>query len=149
VPLAALNLCLWPHQQSLQSVARDELNATCWIGEIPSFALDQYTRTGKAAIRCYALQSKQWRDFCGAYLIPDKLRTAAAGEILFRVEGATVAQRRIDDQSISLLERSAPLGCFIKLDAVASAKALIRRQLPLIDEIRKTIYPSSGNTLAP
>lgn len=143
VPLAALNLCLWPHQQSLQSVARDELGATCWIGEVPSFALDQYTRTGKAAIRRYALQSEQWQDFCGARSISDKLRTAAAGEILFRIEGAAVAQRRTDNQSVALLDRSTPLGCFMQPDAVASAKALIRRQLPLIDEIRLGLQTSS------
>lgn len=149
IPLAALNLCLWPHQQSLQSVARDELSATCWIGEIPSFALDQYTRTGKATIRRYALQSEQWRDFCGTHSIPDKLRAPAAGEILFRIEGAVVDQRRIDNQSAALLTRSAPLGCFMPPDAVASAKALIRRQLPLIDDIRRALLPSSGKTPAP
>lgn len=149
VPLAALNLCLWPHQQSLQSVARDELSATCWIGEIPSFALDQYTRTGKAAIRRYALQSEQWRDLCEAHSIPTKLRTVAAGEILFRVEGAAVTQRRIDDQSAALFDRSTCLGCFMKPDVVATAKAILRRQLPLIDEIRPGIQFSKGHTLPP
>ena len=148
VSLAPLSLCLWPHQQALQSVARDQL-ATSWINGIPSFALDQYTRIGKAAIRCYALQSQDWRDFCDAHSIPAKLRTAAAGEVLFRVEGAAVAQRRIDNHSVALLTRSAPLGCFMQPEAVASAKALIRRQLPLIDDIRRALLPSSGKAPAP
>lgn len=144
VPLAALTLCLWPTHDSVQSVAKDDwFGPLHWVNGIPTFALDQYTRGGKAAIRRYARQSDQWAEFCEENAIVPKLREAAAGEILFRVDGAAVARRRAGTQSMVLRRRSSSLGCFMAPRVVMPAMSLMRHQLPLIEELRSAPFLST------
>ena len=142
VPLAGLMLCLWPEQCDVQSVAKDDwVGPVHWSGEVPTFALDQYTRSGKAAIRRYVSQSIEWKSFCDEALIPAGLREAAAGEILFRVDGSALAKRRLNSFSTSLNNQSRVLGAFMDTNKVYEAMTILRRQLPLIEKIRSSSIP--------
>jgi hypothetical protein len=128
-------MCLWPASfRYVLEGTDDDLPPTTWVGDIPTWALDQYTRGGKAAIRSYIGQSSEWKCFARDAAVTDHV--AAAGELLFRTEGAQVANRRQWPVGIDLYERSQPIACFMPLEAVSEGLSLIRRQLPHIDHLR-------------
>ncbi|NBB65872.1 hypothetical protein GVN18_42165 [Pseudomonas sp. ODNR1LW] len=141
VPLAGLTLCLWPRQPAVQSIAKDDwFGPAHWVGGIPTFALDQYTRAGKTAIKRYVSQSPEWRDFCSDACIAAAQRAAVAGEMLFRIDGAALSQRSMNPISVKLHHRSSLLGAFVEPRKVMEATSLMRRQLPLIEQIRGALF---------
>ena len=121
-------------------------NSHSWLGDIPGFALDQYTRGGLAAIRQFAYSNPSWRDFAGRWAIPRADWTKATGELLFRAEGAVVTNRRTWTTGQQLRELSGALGCFMPPSAVPEGLALIVRELPHIDRLRghPTIPPADS-----
>ena len=136
VPLAGLFLTL--ENAPLQAVARadDDLAPVAWNGPLPTFAMDQYTRSGKVVIREFSQRSAPWKAFCDRWAIQRSDRAAAAGELLFRIDGAAVTSRAYTPMSAGLRQRSEVLGCFMATEAVREGMAIIRRQLPLIDKAR-------------
>ena len=135
VPLAGLWLTL--ANAPVQSVAQadDDLAPIAWNGPVPTFAMDQYTRSGKMVIKVFA-RSGPWNAFCDRWGIPQPDRPAAAGELLFRIDGAAVTSRAITSMSASVRKRSEVLGCFMVTEAVHEGIWLLRRQLPHIDLLR-------------
>lgn len=143
VSLAPLSLCLWPDSRDIElSGMDDDLPPVSWLGEAPSFAYDQYTRPGLAAIRRYAFTSPAWQEFAGRWRIARSDWPKAAGELLFRAEGAVLANRRAWATGRTLYARSGTLGCFMPFAATPEGMALIVRELPLIDQIRGLSFPS-------
>ena len=141
VALGGLALCLPDPGDKLQSIAKtsDEIPLVAWIDETPNFALDQYTRHGKAAIRAYVAASVRWTRFTsGLGLSPTDSRNAA-GELLFRIEGAAVTNRRSWDLGKRLHQCAAQIGCFLPPVTVDEGKAILRAELPLVDEMRRRI----------
>lgn len=143
--LAPLSLCLLSQVQlqplangALQSLANwgEELPPVRWIGAVPSFALDQYTRVGLAAVRQYCRTSTAWRRLSKRWEIPWSHQPKAAGELLFRLDGARLTNRREWPLGRQTFSRSATLGCFLPEDAVDEASALMRREMPLIEQLR-------------
>jgi hypothetical protein len=136
-PLAPLALCLWSESRGIEFAGTDDdLPLATWIGEIPGFALDQYTRPGLAAIRQFAYSNPAWRVFAERSAIPRSDWPKAAGELLFRAEGAVVTNRRVWTTGQRLYARSMLLGCFMPEQAVAEGCTLILRELPHIDQQR-------------
>jgi len=143
--LAPLALCLWTDSRSVQVAGmNDDLPPVCWIGELPSFALDQYTRPGKEAIRRFAYSSPIWRDFALKWDITRSQWAQAVGEVIFRAEGARVTNRRAWEVGGRLYARSAVLDCYMPQAAVPEALALIRRELPQIDHFRSAALAQAG-----
>jgi hypothetical protein len=141
--LAPLGLILMTASQ-LQSIANrdDPMPNITWANDIPRFARDQYTRTGKAAIRAYCRASDAWAMFARKWDLPPSVWNAAAGELLFRTEGALVTNRRAWELGLALYDRSILIGCFMPQAAVPEGMALILRQLPLIDQLRSGHQPT-------
>ena len=136
--LAPLSLCLWRSSSScnqLQGVD-DTLSPVVWAGDVPTFAFDQYVRGGKAAIRSYVARSTAWAAFAEEAGIARSAWIAAAGELLFRADGARVTNRRAWATGLDLYARSMRVGCFMEAQWVDSGLALIVRELPLIDQLR-------------
>lgn len=138
VPLAGLLLILG--HETAQPVARinDDVAPVAWNGPIPTFAMDQYTRSGKTVIRQFVQQSAIWNRFCKHWHIQKPNHIAAAAELLFRIDGAAVTSRALSRQSADLRNRSEILGCFMPVGAVHDAASVIRLQLPLIDKMRSS-----------
>lgn len=136
VPLAGL--CLTLMNATVQSVARadDDVAPVAWNGPIPTFAMDQYTRSGKAVIREFSKSSATWSAFCDRWTSQTSDRAAVAGELLFRIDGAAVTRRASTPVWASLRQRSEVLGCFVVSEAVHEGMTLLRRQLPHIDQLR-------------
>lgn len=143
VPLAPLMLCAWAAGRPVQSVASsdDVISSPAWIGRVPTFALDQYTRSGKAAITQYVSLSADWKAFASCAGIDRGQWAAAAGELLFRVDGAAVSKRTTAPWSTTLRNRSLPLGCFMPPLHAPAGLELMRAQMPLIDQIRVGLQP--------
>lgn len=142
--LAPLSLCLWRSSSScnqLQGVD-DTLSPVAWAGDVPTFAFDQYVRGGKAAIRSYVARSTAWAAFAEEAGIARSAWIVAAGELLFRADGARVTNRRAWDIGVDLYARSMQVGCFMGAQWVDRGLALIVRELPLIDHLRGGPIPS-------
>ncbi len=140
--LAPLSLCLWSGSRGVELAGRDDdLPPVTWIGEIPGFSLDQYTRPGLAAIRSFSHSSRAWRDFAERWQITRSDWPKAAGELLFRAEGAVVTNRRVWGVGQGLFARSMVLGCFMAESAVPEGLALIRHELPNLGRARAKSLP--------
>ncbi len=81
--LAPLSTCLWSDDSDLQLIANEDDPAPPfgWIGDIPTFALDQYTRCGKNAIHTYVSRSTDWRAFAQNIELPRSHWSDAAGDL--------------------------------------------------------------------
>ena len=101
--------------------------------------MDQYTRSGKAVLRAFVQQSAVWQSFSDRWSISRRDRAAAAGEILFRVDGAVLTNRAETTEGAVLRERSTSLGCFMAPEAVAEATRILQLQLPYIEEMRSAL----------
>lgn len=115
----------------------DDVPHAPWIDEVPSFALDQYTRAGKAALRSFVAYNQKWKHFIEPHSLSISQQRSAAGELLFRAEGAVVTRRADWDIARVLYERSRHIGCYLPERAVEDGLTLIRSQLPLINEARQ------------
>lgn len=111
-----------------------------WIAGCPSFALDQYTRSGRAAIHDYVKRSSSWRTFALSAGIESQDEFNAAGELIFRAEGAAVDQRRKWSISHSLYRTSLVEGCFMPKEHVLDGLETVRRDLPLLNCLRRQRY---------
>ena len=135
--LALLSLCFWPESAfDTDTESDDDLPPVTWAGGVPTFCWDQYTSRGKHAVRLFIQQNAEWRAFASRWAIPTGDHIAAAGELLFRLEGARVTNRRQWSVGLDLYTRSQPLGCYMPAEAVDEGLALILRQLPHIDQLR-------------
>lgn len=104
---------------------------------IPGFALDQYTRTGRRAIRDFLTASERWRDFATSAGLSILEQHAAVGELVFRAEGAVVTRRCSWDIARVLFQQSSVMGCHIAPELVDEGIPLIRSELPLLDDLRE------------
>ena len=144
VSLAPLSLCLWSESR-VQVLASqdDDLTSAAWIGDIPGFALDQYTRPGLAAIRQFAYSNPAWREFAERWRLPRSDWPRAVGELLFRAEGAVVTNRRTWEVGQRLYARSLQVGCFMPEAAVPDGWALILREGVNINQLRARTLSTS------
>jgi hypothetical protein len=115
----------------------DDVPHAPWIDEVPSFALDQYTRAGKAALRSFAASNQKWKHFVEPHSFSISKQHSAAGELLFRVEGAVVTRRADWDIARTLYDQSRHIGCYLPESAVEEGFTLIRSELPSINEARQ------------
>ena len=136
--LAPLSLCLWRSSSTADhmSGSDDDLPPVGWAGNQPTFVFDQYVRGGKAAIRSYVARSTAWAAFAEEAGVARSSWIAAAGELLFRADGARVTNRRAWATGLDLYARSMRVGCFMEAQWVDRGLALIVRELPLIDQLR-------------
>ena len=129
--LAPLSLCLWSESRGIEvSGEDDDLPPVSWIGNLPGYALDQYTRPGLAAIRRFARTNAEWKAYADQWDIPRADWPKAVGELQFRGESAKVTNRRIWGAGQTLYKRSSTLACFMPEDAVQDGLSLISRESP-------------------
>jgi hypothetical protein len=135
--LAPLSLCLWNESQGmgLEGID-DDMPPVTWIGDVPGYALDQYTRPGLAALRRFAHTNPSWTAFAQAWDIPRAVWPKAVGELHFRGESAGVTNRRIWGMGQALYQRSTVLDCFMPEQAVPEGLLLIRQESPHMAKLR-------------
>lgn len=88
-PLVALLAC---ESEEPGTRVSDELPAEQMIGDVPGWALDAYTREGRAAFARF-LRSEAASARWARRHVPAERRAAVLGHVVFRVEGGLVANR--------------------------------------------------------
>ena len=141
--LAPLSLCLWSESRGVELSGEDDVPPpVTWIGDLPGYALDQYTRPGLAAIRRFANTNAAWKAFAGSWEIPRTDWAKAVGELQFRGESAKVTNRRVWGPGQTLYKRSSTLACFMPEDAVNEGLSLILRESPHMAIVRAEQLPT-------
>ena len=93
VILPAFLLILWPeYQRSVRHGEPDDIPEDEMIGNIPSWAIDMFTRAGKQAITRFLSVPCETRRWLQEHLPPNE-RRRVLGDMIFRVEGGLVDRR--------------------------------------------------------
>ncbi len=127
------------------TIVSDCIPASEHIGAVPSFALDQYTRIGRAAIRDFVGEDPDWQVYAKEIGLTKYCQIQAAGEMVFRVESAVVDQRRDWSWGRKLAERSRPVGCFVPINSVERGLDVIQSKLPVLNLMRERRYREAHN----
>ncbi|TXM73120.1 hypothetical protein FV218_11870 [Methylobacterium sp. WL69] len=128
------------------SVEDDDLPEQAMIGPVPGWALDIYTREGRAALNQFGAgetNTAKWvRD-----RIPPAKRLDMLGGILFRVEGGLVA-RRLRWPIALELRRLLDIECQgLSPSEAVEVLTLIRSDVPSLNEIRAAVMGSVRHAL--
>lgn len=146
LPLATASLLLVSVEGGIAATPDafdDDVPELTWVGGVPGYALDQYTRAGRRAIGDYVATSEAWRAFVSKLNLTKAEERAAAGELIFRIEGAAVTRRSSWDVARVLSGLSRTVGCYVPQKAVEEGLCLIRSELPLLDRLRARDFRGS------
>ncbi|WP_440409448.1 hypothetical protein [Neorhizobium petrolearium] len=114
----------------------DEIARTQMVGAVPIWALDQYTREGKDALRRFLHRDAPITRFIEKN-VPPRQRLKFLGGLLFRVEGGLLRQRLQWDtgQSLRYAMEVEANGCGI--DNATEALSLLRQDMELLNQERR------------
>ncbi|HYG36678.1 MAG TPA: hypothetical protein VEC99_17925 [Clostridia bacterium] len=114
----------------------DEIAPTQMVGVVPIWALDQYTREGKEALRRFLYRNAPITRYVQRH-VPPRQRLKFLGGLLFRVEGGLLRQRLQWDtgRSIRYAMEVEANGCGI--DNATEALSLLRQDMELLDRERR------------
>lgn len=142
-PFVALLHPLWQAQADL-TTEDDALPPETMIGDLPGWALDIYTREGRAALAAFINGTTGTARWVRAH-IPPRQRVTFLGAIVFRVEGGLVRSRLrwpIGDQ----LRRLVDLECNGRhcLDAT-DVLDMMRSDIPALNRVRAEVLGSANH----
>lgn len=116
----------------------DNMPATRRAGEVPSYALDTYTREGKQTFARFLKTNAGTTDWILENL-PNRGRSAFLGELVFRVEGGSLTNRWAGNAADHLREQY-ELGCLgITAEQAKHVLALLRADMHILDRIRADV----------
>jgi hypothetical protein len=131
-PVVALLSC---ERREATRVESDELPAEVIIGDVPSWALDFYSREGRAAFAFFLDTDAPAARWVRGRIRPAR-RVAFLGHIVFRVEGGLV-DRRTRWPLADELRRQCDVECFgPDCPDASEILDLVRADLPLLNEAR-------------
>jgi hypothetical protein len=131
-PLVAL---LSREPRKSETVQRDELPPETMIGDVPGWALDVYSREGRAAFSHFLQTDAQSATWVRRHVRPGR-RVAFFGHCVFRVEGGLV-DRRLRWPLADRLRREVDLECAVPECADASEiLTLTREDIPRVNAVR-------------
>lgn len=138
-PLAAFLPLVWLQMQgTAQELISDPLPPHTMIGDAPSYSLDTYTRSGKAAIRELLKTSKP----LGRFLTPhasEKVWPKIVAVMLFRVEGGLMSNRFRWTEGDGIKTSADMIVPGLVAGAVPEGLEILRGELPALDAIRQRI----------
>lgn len=114
------------------------------IGDCPGWALDMFTREGKAALTRLLSTNAGIAGMASA-LIPKPQRVRFLGQVLFRVEGGVLANRAGGDLADRLHAQLMFDTLGVEPHHAVQALDLMRGDLPLLNRIRKTIMKEADH----
>ncbi|WP_254449032.1 hypothetical protein [Thalassococcus sp. S3] len=119
-------------------VGDDQTPVEDFIGDVPSWAHDQYTRPGKMALRRLCSEEAGMVEWLHAH-VPSRSRLKVAGELLFRVEGQCLSRRADGPLSLKLRERWVSECLSLPPDVTRSGMAAMLAAIPTLNQIRKDV----------
>ncbi|MWB77967.1 hypothetical protein GLS40_08030 [Pseudooceanicola sp. 216_PA32_1] len=114
------------------------------IGDLPGWALDQFTREGKAALTRLAATTSGVAAMTAA-LVPKPERVRLLGRLLFRVEGSLLTNRVGGDLSDRLHAQQTFETLGVDPRHAAQALDLMREDLPLLNCIRAAVLKEANH----
>lgn len=115
-----------------------------FVGDVPGWALDMFTREGKAAI-ARLLSTNSSTTALVSSLVPQPHRVRFLGRLLFRVEGSVLANRVGGDLAERLHAQQSFETLGVDPQDAAQSLELMRCDLPLLNCIRKTIIAKADH----
>lgn len=138
-PLAAFTPLVWLQYQNMpQRCEPDPLPSDTMIDDAPSYALDAYTRSGKAAIRELLRTSMPLRRYLSAHA-PEKVWPKIAAVMLFRVEGGLMSNRLRWPEGDNIKALADMIVPGLDAEAVPKGLDVLRNELPALNAIREWI----------
>jgi len=138
-PLAAFMPLVWLRfQNTVRRCEPDPLQSDTMIDDAPSYALDAYTRSGKAAIRELLRTSIRLRRFLSAHA-PEKTWPKIAAVVLFRVEGGLMSNRLRWTEGDGIKASAEMIVPGLASEAVPEGLAILRNELSALNAIRERI----------
>jgi hypothetical protein len=140
--LAPLVALLSRETRSDTTTASDEFPPEIFIGEIPAFSLDVYTREGRAAFARFLKTDAAAARWICAHVAPAR-RVEFLGGIVFRVEGGALKNRvrwPLGDE----LRRQYEIECVgPECNDAREIMGLLRDDLPILNEVRAELCGSA------
>jgi hypothetical protein len=125
-------------QPETATVEDDGFPPETLIGDVPSWALDMYSREGRAALETFLQGTSETARWVRAH-IPTQARVRFLGTVVFRVEGGLV-RSRLRWPTADKLRRLVDLECHGRHCRDASEiLELMRRDLYLLNEVRADV----------
>lgn len=119
-------------------VRDDQTPVEDFIGDIPSWALDQYTRPGKQALRRLCSEEAGMVEWLHAR-VPSRSRVKVAGELLFRVEGQCLSRRTEGALSLKLRVRWVSECLTLPPDVTRNGMDAMLAAIPTLNRIRQDV----------
>jgi hypothetical protein len=142
-PMALLLPIVWNvWSERLRNDIRDDaLPVTHWMKGVPDYALDQFTRVGKSAIRALTLQDRELQSNLRDAGIPREQWTTVVGDLLFLIEGGPCVRRTIWEEA-EALRRPARwlLGTAILGQRLEQAKVSLAGKLREMSQLRQELF---------
>ena len=122
----------------------DQMPEEEMIGNVPSWAIDMFTREGKEALSRLLLTNAGIAEFAKA-MVPSRQRLGFLGQVLFRVEGGQLARRVGGDLSDRLHAQLQFETLGVAPRHAVQALSLMRDDLPLLNRIRASVIGEKSN----
>lgn len=138
-PLAAFLPAAWLRSQNEDRMIRsDLLSPSACLESVPSYALDTYTRSGKAAIRQLLQTSAPLRSFLGLHA-PEQGWPKIVAVMLFRIEGGLMANRLRWPSGEQIKERADEIIPGLPIEVGIEGMELLRAEIPQLNAARGMI----------
>lgn len=136
--LSLLPLLAAERDDDTPTFSDDPLPPETMAGPVPGWALDAYTREGKAALRSFLDSQAGLAIWTRRHLPPGK-RLPFLARVLFHVEGGLLVNRRRTTLSDELRRINEEEASDVSPEAMRETMALMRDDLPILNAIRAQI----------
>lgn len=138
-PLAAFLPVVWyQSRRAARHAEPDAMPLQEMIGDAPSYALDAYTRPGKAAIRKLTESSDRLSRHLSRHA-PVTAWTKITSVMLFRIEGGLLSPRLRWDEGNEINAAADLVVPGLSTEAVPEGLEILRSELPALNAIRRRI----------
>lgn len=144
-PLALLMPLVWEEwiTRASSRVADDMFPPISYVGELPGYAIDQFTRSGIQVSRRLLAWDEELQRLLDAGGIPKPDQHRTVGDLIFLVEGSPLARRTIWPIGDELRLPYRCLADTVKLGTLLpEAVQRVAHQGPLIARLRQQLLPS-------
>ncbi len=132
------------HDGLRDGASEDEIPRENWVGEVPCWASDMFTREGRSALARLLKTNAGVAELVRAR-VHEPLRLNFVGQLLFRVEGGVLKRRTRGVLADRLHTQFLYNTLGVEPSCAAEALGLMREALPLLDQIRADVLNSRGN----